>query len=359
MRIVFPLLTMNSSGGMRVTVQYANGLAQRGHHVTIILPQDAVFSNVPLNEKVHCLRLDRRKVRRKWEYLSLIYSLGCAIPPCDVLVVNSWQALYPALIGRMRFRCRLALLIQNHPILGDGRALDQSAFLKWRVGLGMKLAYSAPFDHIAVSTWVATSLSEHYGKNAYLAPNGVDIHTFYPDKPLGLNEPNSRWLLVLGSAMPAKGYLDAVAAIRIVRQQDSSLKMLLVSKEILPLPDDVPCRQIAPENDQELRACYNTADIFFFPSHFEGFGLPPLEAMACGVPVVTTDCGGVRDFAKHEENCLMIPVQDTQAAAQAIIRLLTDMPLRQRLSVQGIETAKNFQLDAAIKRFCQIIESLD
>ena len=358
MRIVFPLLTMNSSGGMRVTIQYANGLAQRGHHVTIILPQDALFANVSLNENVQCLRLNRHEVRQKWEYLPLVYSLGRAVPPCDVIIVNSWQALYPALIARMRFRCRLVLLVQNHPVLGDGRSLDRSAFLKWRVGLGMKLAYQAPIDHVAVSTLVANSLLEDYGKKAHLAPNGVDIHTFYPDKPLELSDPNSRWVLVLGRTMPAKGYLDAVEAIRIARRQEPRLKMLLVSKEVLPLPDDVPYRQVAPKNDQELRAYYSTADVFFFSSLFEGFGLPPLEAMACGVPVVTTDCGGVRDFALHEKNCLIVPIQDPQVAAEAITRLLTDVPLRQQLISQGIETAKRFRLETAIESFSQIIESL-
>lgn len=357
MRIVFPLLAANSSGGMRVTFQYANGLACRGHQVTVVLPQNTSLTSV-LDNDVKCLRLSRGEARRKWEYLPLVWSLGREIPQCDILILNSWQVFYPALIGRMRFPYRLVSLVQNHPLFGDGRALRGSTFSKWRVGVGMQLAYRASVTHIAVSTWVANSLLNNYGKKAHLAPNGVDINTFYPGDSLGLSEPDTYWVLVLGRIMPAKGYSDAVEAIRLARRQNPRIKMLLVSGEALPLPDDIPYHQVTPKTDQELRACYGTADLFLFTSHFEGFGLPPLEAMACGVPVVTTDCGGVRDFAKHESNCLMVSVQDPQAASVAITQLLADTSLQQRLVTQGKETANAFRLEVAIERFSQIIESL-
>lgn len=358
MRIVFPLLAVNSSGGMRVTLQYANALARRGHQVTVVLPKNAEFSNVLLDEDVQHLYLDRNVISRKWEYLPLMWSLGRKIPACDVIIANSWQLFYPALIGRLRFPCRLVLLVQNHPLFGDGRTLNGSAFLKWRVKLGMELAYKAPITHIAVSTWVANSLYEIYGKKACLAPNGVDNHTFYSGYSLDLSEPEVCWVLVMGRLMPAKGYLDAVEAIRIARRHNSQIRMLLVSGDILPLPDDVPYRQITPKTDEELRACYAMAKLFLFTSHYEGFGLPVLEAMACGTPVITTDCGGICDFAKHESNCLMVSVQDPQAASVAITRLLGDISLQQQLVTQGKETANAFRLEIAIERFSQIIESL-
>ena len=60
-------------------------------------------------------------------------------------------------------------------------------------------------------------------------------------------------------------------------------------------------------SDDELAELYSSADIFAFPSHIEGFGLPPLEAMACNTPVVTTDCLGVRDYVDNGKNAIMVP----------------------------------------------------
>ena len=92
--------------------------------------------------------------------------------------------------------------------------------------------------------------------------------------------------------------------------------------------------------DRQLADLYRQAAVFIFPSLFEGFGLPPLEAMACGAPVVTTACGGISEFARDGENCLMVPPADADALAQAILRLLGDPHLRARLSSAGVETAR-------------------
>ena len=58
---------------------------------------------------------------------------------------------------------------------------------------------------------------------------------------------------------------------------------------------------------KSLAELYSSADIFLFTSYAESFGLPPLEAMACGTTVVTTDCKGNRDYAIGEYNCLIRP----------------------------------------------------
>jgi len=88
-----------------------------------------------------------------------------------------------------------------------------------------------------------------------------------------------------------------------------------------------------------LAQILSAADVFVFPSLFESFGLPPLEAMACGTAVVCTDSGGVREYARHGFNCLLVPPGQVAPLANAILKLVNSPTLRQQLIANGLATA--------------------
>lgn len=90
----------------------------------------------------------------------------------------------------------------------------------------------------------------------------------------------------------------------------------------------------------QLLALYRAADLFVFPSRYEGFGLPALEAMACGAPVVAASTGALPEVVG--EAALSVDPRDTDALAAAIARALTDADLRARLRVAGPERAARF-----------------
>jgi glycosyltransferase involved in cell wall biosynthesis len=96
----------------------------------------------------------------------------------------------------------------------------------------------------------------------------------------------------------------------------------------------------------ELAARYRAADIFVFPSTWEEpFGLVPVEAMACGTPVVATRRGGSAEFLRDGENCLAFPAGDAAAMASAVTRLTGDAELRRRLVEGGARTARELTVD--------------
>jgi glycosyltransferase involved in cell wall biosynthesis len=99
------------------------------------------------------------------------------------------------------------------------------------------------------------------------------------------------------------------------------------------------------ERDQ-LAACYSNASVVVFPSEWEEpFGLVPLEAMACGTPVVATGVGGSGEFLRDGENCVIFPARDERALAAAVQRVHDDASLREQVVRGGLRTADVFTVD--------------
>lgn len=106
-------------------------------------------------------------------------------------------------------------------------------------------------------------------------------------------------------------------------------------------------RFIGDVAEDDLPALYSSAALFAFPSLMEGFGLPPLEAMACGTPVVTSDRTSLPEVVA--DAALVVNPQDTGAISDAMDSLLTDSALRQRLREKGMKRAAEFSWDSAVE----------
>jgi glycosyltransferase involved in cell wall biosynthesis len=91
---------------------------------------------------------------------------------------------------------------------------------------------------------------------------------------------------------------------------------------------------------EDLAVLYNLADLFVFPSLYEGFGLPPLEAMACGLPVVASTAPALREVL--DDAALLVHPQDVVALAEAMVVALRDEALRSRLREAGLRRAAQF-----------------
>ncbi len=92
--------------------------------------------------------------------------------------------------------------------------------------------------------------------------------------------------------------------------------------------------------DEDLPALYNAAEVFALPSLYEGFGLPVLEALACGTPVVTSNVSSLPEVAG--DAALLVSPHDVEDLAQALHRLVTDQELRTTLRRRGLAQAQRF-----------------
>jgi glycosyltransferase involved in cell wall biosynthesis len=154
-----------------------------------------------------------------------------------------------------------------------------------------------------------------------------------------------------------KGYPDFLAAAALL-SPELPLRFLVVRADPVELPGGHPVESIEARSEAEMAEFYRRCDVFVFPSLAEGFGLPALEAMACGCAVLLTDCGGVSSFARPEENCLMVPPCRPDLLVAAIERLVSDPALRARLAAAGAETARGFSRDVSLDRLADAIVRL-
>jgi glycosyltransferase involved in cell wall biosynthesis len=109
----------------------------------------------------------------------------------------------------------------------------------------------------------------------------------------------------------------------------------------------------------DVSACLRAADLFVFPTMDEAFGLSLVEAMACGLPVVSTAVGGIRDFLAHGTNGMEVPAGDADALHRAISRLLADDLARQRLGCAARDTAvSRYSLQAVATAWVDLFETV-
>jgi glycosyltransferase involved in cell wall biosynthesis len=132
-------------------------------------------------------------------------------------------------------------------------------------------------------------------------------------------------------------------------------EIFLVSHDNLSVYDTQGMNIIIPKNDTEIANVYKSSDIFISTSWWEGFGLPPIEAMGCGCAVITSNSGGVNEYAIPNINCLMFTPKRVTELTQCLKSLIADEQLRLKLSLAGQETAKVFNWDRSTKQLLDII----
>ena len=108
--------------------------------------------------------------------------------------------------------------------------------------------------------------------------------------------------------------------------------------------------------DEDLPMLYNCADVFVYPSLYEGFGLPPLEAMACGIPVITSNTSSLPEVVGDAG--IMVGPDDVNSLCEAMYNVLKGKELRHHMSKKGLERAKLFSWKETAKKILEIYDEV-
>ena len=203
---------------------------------------------------------------------------------------------------------------------------------------------------------------------------GIDTNLFaHTNSKSGFSKyKNKKIMLFVGRLNEQKGIQYLIRAMPIIRKNIKNALLLVIGEggyksdmqklaASLDISDSVEFLGAIPH--KELSNYYNLADAFVLPSvtskiGTEGLGLVLLEAMSCGTPVVGTETGGIRYIIKNNENGLLARERDEHDLADKIIRAVSDLKLRQKLSKNGTRFAKeNYSWDIIVKKFDALYKS--
>jgi glycosyltransferase involved in cell wall biosynthesis/GT2 family glycosyltransferase len=304
LRIGFVEPHLRRFGGVRRMLEFANRLVARGQDVSFYLPD---------HEELRCswMRCDAQVKP---------LSAGIADELDVVLFSDERQWYLVEVFAKARHRVFYAL----HYAAMYGKA---GSWESVRAAVDLQLANS---------NWTADQIGAETGHRPTVQLGGVDRDVF---RPYG-GRKRYPVLCTGGDGRPWKGTDTILAAGR----------MLNLTVE----------RYAEKDLDQPaLGREYDASRVFAVGSWFEGFGQPGLEALACGVPLVTTDNGGCREYAAHEETALVVPPRDPEAMANAIGRLLDDRDLSTKLVLNGLDVvACDFDWERRTDEFAEILDGV-
>lgn len=312
-RIIFVLNATSISGGIRVVFEEAEGLAVRGFDVEIwSLQGQPDWTEIALPivtfrsyfDMLFALRnIDAIKVATWWETQQVVWlaSVNTGVPVSYVQEFETW--FYP-----------------SQPY---SRAAVASSARR-------------EFATIATASYQGGELRE-VGVEPTIIPVGYDHRLFYPIDSVSRK---ANTVLTLGRSFFQKNF--AMTRDAWLSLGNDRPTLILYGYEPDILQDERVRYEMRPSNAR-VNELYNEATCFVATSLHEGFGLPIVEAMAAGCPVITTDTHGNRDFCTDGVNCLMVPQNDPEALAATIRRLLGDPVLQSQLSQAGLETARDYR----------------
>lgn len=355
MRITFVLPPPDLSGGIRVIAVYAERLQRRGHNVTLVYPPNRA---IPLKRRIGWLLRGRGWVRQPRFHPSHIDGLSVEkraletwrpvnaedVPDADVAIATWWETA-DWVLGLPACKGAKAYFLQHFEVHE----------LAWAPHV--RRTWTLPLHKIVVAEWLAETARREFGDHdVSIVPNSVDTVFFDAQERTKQPAPTVGYMY---SVALWKGSDLAAAAVEQARKTLGEVRCIgfgaMEAAAELRLPEGTEYHVRPPQ--AEIPKLYARADAWLVPSRSEGFGLPILEAMACGTPVIATPTGAAPELLGDGAG-ILVPHEDPGALAEAIVSICRSSEAEwQRMSGRAYTKARSYTWDDAVLRFEGALEA--
>ncbi len=356
MHILVGMIVPGRAGGIYVTEKALVDELRSRPGVTVTVFE---FGSRAENESL------RERVLGRWKDL-IAYNRLLRDERPDVVYVNSSynrRALLRdvgyAFLSRLR---KVPLAIKLHGT--DARLIDRKPWFWWAL-TRLTFGWAALIPLLSTDEVLRLRSAGFPGHKLPLVKNVVSLRRFPQGKIAKLDPPG---ILFIARFIKEKGLLDLLQASRILLDAGKSFRIYCVG--------DGPIRQEAEALAAELRLgdrvvftgqiseeeavrYYLASTVLVLPTYFqEGFPMTILQAMAAGLPIITTRIRAAADYLKDPENCLWVNAQEPAGLAAAIERLLGDAGLRHSMKENNISLAGQFSVEIVAEEYLQMFRSL-
>lgn len=330
-------------GGFKIVYVYANYLCSKGYHVNIIYGhrthEDQIVDYVKDKIRIKINKPTWYQLRPGIKEYRCYKLNERNVPDADVTVATAWNTAI-VLEQLSERKGKKVYLIQHYEIWsGPQKDVDET----WRYDM----------KKIVISKWLYEIGTKLNAQDMVYIPNSINFKKYKLKQPV---QTRKNIVAMLYSEQKWKGSQIGIEALKKVRKEIPDLQVFLFGtcerKRNIPSWMDY---YENPKQDVIVNDIYNNAAVFLCASQFEGWGLPPMEAMACGCAVVSTRNGGVEDFAIDEQTALLCDVNNSDQMALQMIRLLRNQELRMSISGAGTKYVRRFKWKDSFETFEKVI----
>lgn len=343
---ILPMPTKKIVGGYKVVYEYANYLAKKGHNVSIIYDSHKGKNSRHLPPLfVFLLRNYLCKTEPRW------FSLSNTINKVNLYTLESGKKFLNRFDTIVATAAETAIFV-NKLSVKNKVYLIQDFENNWSLSYdSLVKTYNYNMNLVVISKWLKDKITKLTDRPIHYIPNGIDTSIFY-------NRRFKRQVHSICMLYHLDKRKDFNTGYKVIKQVKSKYPDLIVNIFGTPKrPQEWPewihyFRYAKPTQVSELM---NKSTVFLCSSKVEGFGLTGLESMFCGCTFVTTDCGGIREYAS-DNNSLISDVGNADSLVSNICLAFESKALRAKMIQNEQEVINSFDLQKSEERFTKVVE---